>query len=178
MEIVIEKHWFALKVFFNKVFEVESELKTFNIESYCPVTWVEKWAAGKRTMVRKPAISSLLFFRSSVVEASDVEARLKGRVMLYKTSDTKQPAVIPDHEMNVFKIVTSSGEDGLEYLDVNAANYTVGERVEVIDGPFKGAEGYIKRIKGNRRLVVTIEGVVAVATTYIPSSFLRKINGE
>ena len=50
-----------------------------------------------------------------------------------------------------------------------------GVRVRVTEGPFKGAEGYIKRIKGNRRLIVSIEGVVAVATTYIPGCFLEKI---
>lgn len=43
--------------------------------------------------------------------------------------------------------------------------------MRVTEGPFKGAEGYIKRIKGNRRLIVSIEGVVAVATTYIPGVF-------
>jgi len=50
------------------------------------------------------------------------------------------------------------------------------DRVRVIDGEFKGAEGYIKRIKGNRRLVVAIEGVVAVATAYIPSCYLEKVD--
>ena len=45
----------------------------------------------------------------------------------------------------------------------------------VTDGPFKGAEGHIRRIKKDRRLVVTIAGVVAVATTYIHPSMLKKI---
>ena len=31
------------------------------------------------------------------------------------------------------------------------------------------------RIKGNRRLIVAIQGVCAVATAYIPQCFLRKI---
>jgi len=53
--------------------------------------------------------------------------------------------------------------------------YHVGEKVRVINGHFKGLEGYIKRIKKDRRLIVTIEGVVAVATEYIPRDFLEKI---
>ena len=39
-------------------------------------------------------------------------------------------------------------------------------------------EGYIKRIKGNHRLIVAIEGVIAVATSYIPNCFLEKIEKE
>jgi ribosomal protein L24 len=51
----------------------------------------------------------------------------------------------------------------------------MGDRVVVTDGPFKGAEGHIRRIKKDRRLVVAIAGVVAVATTYIHPSMLKKI---
>lgn len=46
------------------------------------------------------------------------------------------------------------------------------------DGPFKGAEGHIKRIKKDRRVVVAIGGVVAVAITYIHPKFLEKIAEE
>jgi transcription antitermination factor NusG len=46
----------------------------------------------------------------------------------------------------------------------------------VTDGPFKGAEGHIKRIKRDRRLIVSIDGVVAVATTYIHPKFLKKVD--
>lgn len=61
-------------------------------------------------------------------------------------------------------LVTSTGDPGLEYLGEEPSDLRSGDRVRVTEGPFKGAEGYIKRIKGNRRLIVSIEGVVAVAT--------------
>jgi transcription antitermination factor NusG len=47
--------------------------------------------------------------------------------------------------------------------------------VRVTEGPLKGAEGYIRRIRKDRRLLVSIEGVVAVATSYIPMSQLMKV---
>ena len=50
-----------------------------------------------------------------------------------------------------------------------------GDHVKVIDGTFKGAEGYICRIKKNHRLIITVHGVCAVATSYIPQAFLKKI---
>jgi transcription antitermination factor NusG len=53
--------------------------------------------------------------------------------------------------------------------------FVPGDEVRVTGGPFKGAEGYIKRIRGNRRLVVALEGIIAVATTYIPGRFLEKM---
>lgn len=54
--------------------------------------------------------------------------------------------------------------------------FLTGQRVRVLDGPLKGAEGVVKRLKGDRRLIVSISGVAAVATSYIPPSNLEKIN--
>ena len=53
--------------------------------------------------------------------------------------------------------------------------YHEGDRVRVTDGPFKGAEGHIRRIRRDRRLVVTIPGIVAVATTYIHPALLKRV---
>lgn len=38
-----------------------------------------------------------------------------------------------------------------------------------------GLEGELLRIKGHKRVIVRLEGVVSVATSYIPGSFLEKI---
>lgn len=130
---------------------------------------------GQRTVVKEPAVSSLIFFHSTVSQAEAVQKELEGHVILYRYRSSKHPAVIPDREMNAFKMVTSGGNPDLEYLDAEAVNFKKGQRVRVTGGIFEGAEGYIQRIHGNKRLVVAIEGIVAVATSYIPSCFLQKI---
>ena len=89
--------------------------------------------------------------------------------------DDRRPSVVSDREMEVFRFVVSAGREGLELLGDDKPEYHQGDRVVVTGGPFKGAEGHIKRIKKDRRLVVTISGVVAVATTYIHPSLLRKV---
>ena len=66
-------------------------------------------------------------------------------------------------------------DSGLEYLGDDDPKYHQGDRVRVIDGIFKGFEGHIKRIRHDRKLIVTIEGVAAFATGYIPPSMLEKV---
>lgn len=61
-------------------------------------------------------------------------------------------------------------------MEIDSTRYQKGVHVRVIDGPFKGAEGYICRIKKNRRLIVALEGVCAIATSYIPQEFLQVID--
>ena len=50
-----------------------------------------------------------------------------------------------------------------------------GQRVRIIHGPFKGIEGELMRIGGDRRVVVRLEGVVSIATPFINPAFLEKI---
>jgi transcription antitermination factor NusG len=47
--------------------------------------------------------------------------------------------------------------------------------VRIIGGMFAGAEGVFVRVKGDRRVVVNIEGLVAVATTFVHPSMIEKI---
>lgn len=170
-------HWFAFKVFYNKVFEIQSELNRLHVESYIPLQTVEVVRRGITRTVRRPAVASLLFFRSTEQQAKELQQLFRERTMLYIHRDTRLPAIIPEQEMRIFILVTSTEDNKLEYFNEEHA-YCTGDRVRVTGGIFKGAEGYIRRIRGDRRLVVAIEGIVAVATTYIPSCFLEKIEHE
>lgn len=165
-------HWYALKVFFNKVFDIEILLTDYGIRSYIPCERQEK--DGKRI----PAINSLMFFHATPETASRINTLLYNKAFVYTTdtNDGKKPYAIPDREMNIFMLVCSAGENGLEYFGTDDIRLQKGDRVRVIDGVFKGAEGYIRRIRGNRRLFVSIQGVCAVATSYIPQCFLEKID--
>ena len=170
-----EKAWFAMKVFQNKVFEIEAYLQAKDIETYFPVSYEEKTVGGVTKSVRKPVITSLIFFRTFSENLTTLEQELNSRVALYRYRKSRQVAVIPDREMDIFKMVTSVSNNNWDYVDADALTFSPEDKVRVTGGEFEGAEGYIKRIKGNRRLVVAIEGIVAIATAYIPSCYLKKI---
>lgn len=175
-----DEHWYALKVFYNRVFDVERLLARDGVRSYIPLRTVEVAVGGRTIRRREPAVSSLMFLRHQERYVLELQQRLKSTtpLMAYFDRETRKPAVIPDREMEFFMRVTSTDDPGLVFLNEEPMELRKGDRVRVTDGPFKGAEGYIKRIKGNRRLVVSIEGVVAVATTYVPGCFLEKIEAN
>lgn len=169
--------WFAFKVFFNKVFETDTFMKAKGVETYFPTVTMESMVSGKVKKVKRPAISSLLFVRCTGEEALIWQKTLSGKVMLYShlDKDVRRPSPIDEEEMRIFKLVTSMDDERLQYLDVGSVNYRQGQKVRVIEGPYKGCSGYIKRINGSRRLLVSVEGIALVATSYIPSAFLEKI---
>lgn len=151
-------HWYALKVFYNRVQPLIQEASDEKIEFFAPTD----------------VISGLLFLHCSEEDVLRFVDNHWQQVWLYRMADSRQPAAIPEREMEVFRFVVSAGREGLTLLGDDRPEYHEGDRVVVTGGPFKGAEGHIKRIKRDRRLVVTIRGVVAVATTYIHPSLLRK----
>ncbi|MGX8712701.1 MAG: KOW motif-containing protein [bacterium] len=152
-------HWYAIKVYFNRVQQLIGECRELGLEFFAPAD----------------VIKSLLFLRCSEVEVTRFVTERWQHVWLYRRTESRQPAAIPDREMEVFRFVVTAGREGLTLLGDDRPEYHMGDRVVVTGGPFKGAEGHIKRIRRDRRLVVTIPGVVAVATAYIHPSLLQKV---
>ncbi|MCM1413230.1 MAG: UpxY family transcription antiterminator [Bacteroides sp.] len=167
-----------MKVFYNRTAEAADRLDTMGVESYIPTRRVVKIVAGKKTTVDEPVINSLMFFRTTADMAEAVSHQFCDKAMVYRheLNGRKVAAPISDREMTIFRLVVSSGVDGLEFFGDEDPRFRTGEKVRVIGGPLAGAEGSIVRIKGDRRMVVSIEGVCAVATAYIPQIFLEHIN--
>ena len=63
----------------------------------------------------------------------------------------------------------------LLYLDPSEPALRKGTRVRIIGGVFAGVEGEFVRVRNDRRVVVSIDGVMAVATTFIHPSLVEPI---
>lgn len=150
--------WYAAKVHYNRMQLIRDQLVWDRVEYYVP-----------------EVVPSLVFVRCGESYLKVFEQKYFDKLWVYRELGTSSPAAIPDTEMEVFIFVCSAGKQGLTYLGDDKPEYHQGEKVRVIEGPFKGAEGYVKRIKKDRRLVVSVRGVAAVATTFIHPQFLEKI---
>ena len=68
-------------------------------------------------------------------------------------------------------------EDTIYLNEVNS-KLREGQKVKVVDGPFKGIEGKIVRIRKSRRVMVELPGMLAIATTYVPNEFIEPVSVE
>ena len=50
-----------------------------------------------------------------------------------------------------------------------------GQMVKITDGKFKGVVGRVAKYKGQLRVGVVVEGMMTVATAYVPRGFLEEI---
>lgn len=180
MEQNSELHWFPMRITYNRELKIKELLDRDHIENFLPMKYdfVDTIDGRKRMLV--PAIHNLLFVRSTKEHLTDLKMHKQEfqpmRYMTQRTQDGGGILVVPDKQMDNFMKVASVQDDSVMFLDNEDYLKRVGQRVQIIDGCFGGVEGVIKRIKKNKRVVVQIEGVAAVAIAFVPSAFLRFID--
>lgn len=170
--------WYALKVFYNRTAALEKKITVCDVETYIPMQTLEKFDADGLHYEEKPLINSLLFVRCKESWLISFKRDNPVDFMFYASMDSKRPGPIDDEEMRLFMFVTSADHGrNLHYFGESDSTFKMGQKVKVIDGIYKGAEGYIKRIKKDRKLIVSVSGVAVVAVSHIPQEYLEKIKG-
>ena len=170
-------YWYALKVFYSKARQVQEDFRKFGYDTYLPIMIEEHFEAGELHYVEKPLVASLLFVHCPENYLLEYKRTHDTHMLYYADLITKRPGRIPDREMDIFRIATSvagTDPDAL-YLGSDTDRLCTGDRVRVTDGIYKGAEGYIKRIRHARKVLVAIKGVAVVALSNIHPQYLEKI---
>ena len=172
VEGVGERSWYAFRVYGGHSALLLREVGEMGLESFVPMRVVERQVFGHKVVCRRPLIASLVFVRGLRTEIEKIHKNPLNGASAYRLPGEQAPAVIAEREMALFRRVTEIGAENIEVVDCTLAQ---GDRVRVTDGVFKGCEGCVVRIRGAKRLVVAIEGVAAVATSYIPKEFLERV---
>ena len=159
-----------MRVFNNRILRIKEEAELKGARTYMAL----KTNNEKRQIQLAP---SLLFVRWTEDALKAFKQDHFSDLMIYRRADSTDPAPIDEQEMRMFILVTSATEGrDVDLLgpDQKIYDFRPGEKVRVTEGPFKGAEGIIKRIKKDRKLIVQVSGVVVVAVSNIPGQFLER----
>lgn len=170
--------WYAMSATYRGELKVQETLRTFGISSYVAMTTVEIKRRGRKEMVKKPAVSNLIFVKSTFERLREVKQfipRLMFKVNR-NASGESSAIVVPDNQMEEFIRVTTL-MDNPYYLDPSLPEIKIGTPVVVNAGPLEGMHGLLVRNKRGQTpmVVVALEGVIAVAVT-IPRALVSKFN--
>ena len=169
-----EERWFAITVFKN----FQALQDTFSgkgWETYRAYTVEEKVEGSRILRKNKPLIARLLFVKCVMEELVAFKSANNDWFMYYRAPGSSLPGPVKEEEMKAFMLVTSVHDGNLRVLGEDRPEYHQGDRVKVIAGLYKGAEGYVKRIRRSRDLLVCVEGVTVVAISKLPPEYLEKI---
>lgn len=167
--------WYALRVSYSRELKLKEVLDAHGFESFIPMSYKIIEKDGQRKRIRVPAIHNLVFVHAAygrLRALHDDPATHPPFYFLYQRG-TRNPIVIPDVQMRNFMLVAGTEDESLLYLSPDEIPFQRGRTVRVLSGPFEGAVGTMVRLRKDRRVVVQVEGVMAVATTFIHPSFLQ-----
>ncbi|MBR1882699.1 MAG: UpxY family transcription antiterminator [Muribaculaceae bacterium] len=161
-----QPQWFAMRATYHREVSVKSMLEEAGISCYLPMQHQIKLSHGRKMRVMKPLVSSLLFVHCDKERLQSFKSRLPQlQYMTMQTGQQRKPIIVPDRQMSDFMRVVDSHSDDLKYFSPEELCVTSGMKVRVHGGSFDGLEGRLVGARGrrNRRIVVSIDGVVSVS---------------
>lgn len=169
--------WFAMSAPYCKELEAQQLLEREDIESFVPLCYkIVKRRDGQKKRVLKPAIPNYIFVRTTRSILQEVKNRILFLQYLTRRENGKNiPIIVPDYQMEQFIRVINTYNENLVFLKPEEVNLKKGTPVRIIGGPFDGIEGIFIKVKGhrNRRVVVQIEGITAVAIAEVTQDLIE-----
>ncbi|MGN0282074.1 MAG: UpxY family transcription antiterminator [Prevotella sp.] len=176
--------WYALRVTYGRERKAYEYLIGKNIEAYYPTIVTMKIVDGKRKAVERSRLPNIFFARgtedvmkSFVYDNVNLPyLRFYYRHFHEGRRVAKEPLVIPDHQIDSLKIICASEASDYILMSAEIPKFKTGQTVRIVEGEFKGVVGKVARYKGQQRVGVIIDGLLTIATAYVPRAFIREIN--
>jgi transcription antitermination factor NusG len=182
------QNWYVLVVAYRTEQKMQAKLRELGkLEAFVPMRRTRRRdAQGKFRCDEKVAIHNYIFVHTTYNRLMalkkeypfDLEYSLLHRDV-YEQGERigRAPVVVPRNQMLNFIAVAGNQKERVQFLDVEKLDWEAGQRVRIIGGTFAGVEGIYLRTtkKHERRVVVKLDGIAAVATTALPSVLVEPI---
>ena len=178
-----KEQWYVLRISYGRAAKANEMLKAKGIETHLPLQTIYKEVNGRRKKQRTPMLPNFLFVHTSLPTLKSLLKSPTYRPLMsfyydhfITTENGKNPPlVVPTKAMDNFIRLTSIDDENIILIDNVNGIYKKGDHVRIIDGPFKGIEGRVTKITGQKRVIVELPGLCSVATAYIPKPFINNL---
>ena len=181
-----DPHWYALRVTYGREKKVYDYLVGKHVEAYYPTIKTVKEIDGKRKTVEESRLPNILFARGTEEEIKSFvydnvnlpHLRFYYRHVHEGARITKEPLIVPDYQIEGLKIICASEAEDVVIVPQAIRKFQTGQAVRVIDGVFSGVIGKVARYHGQQRVAIFIDGLLTIASAYVPSAFLEVIKKQ
>lgn len=177
-------HWYALRTTYSREQKAYDYLVAKGVTAYLPTIQVEKTVNGKRKVVTESRLPNIFFAHGTEEEIKEYVydnfnlpfLRFYYRHQHEGNRITKQPLIVPDRQIESLRIICESEADDIIVVPEEVQKFKTGQMVRITEGKFKGVIGQVARYQGQQRVAVIIDGVLTMATAYLPTAFLEFID--
>ena len=180
------KKWYVLRSSYGRASKAKTYFDKHSIECYMPLHHIIKIIDDKKKRVLAPLLPNLIFIYASeevvksLFDKTEINSYLSYYYDHFKVDKFgKNPPLTVDYNsMMSFIKATSLDNEHVKVVNSQYCHFKSGDKVRVIDGEFIGVEGRVARVGGQQRVIVELEGLCLIATAYIPSAFIKKIESN
>ena len=163
----MNKQWIAVRSKPRAEKVAFEQLVKKSIETYLPLVKKRRKWSDRKKWVELPLFSSYLFAKIELKESIYV-LQTHGVSTIVRFNGNI--AVIGNEVIDAIRMALEGGYE-LEPTEY----FTVGDDVEVIKGPMKGAQGIVSRLKGKDRLIIKIDALQQAIAIHIDTKFLQSV---
>jgi len=177
-------HWYALRSTYGREKKAYDYLVAKNVKAFYPTIATTKLIQGKRKQVIESRIPNIFFaygtedeIKAFVYDNVNLPfLRFYYRYFSANNKKEKTPMIIPERQMESLRIICEAEADDILIASDSEIRmkFEEGQMVRITDGKFKGVVGRVAKYKGQLRVGVVIEGMMTVATAYVPRGFLEE----
>lgn len=171
-EPVHQKRWYAIYTRSRHEQVSHDRLVQKGFEAFLPkmLRWSQRKDRRKKILV--PMFSGYLFINTDLEPSTHVSI-LKTPGVAGLLCMNGKPSSIGSQEINTLELLMESG-NYVAPMD----QLTVGDMVEVIRGPLKGAIGILKIVNSNRCLVVNVDAINRAVSVNLDRCYVKKLNDK
>ena len=177
-------HWYALRATYGRESKCNDYLVSQGVETYYPTIKAFKMVNNKRKKVTQSCMLNIFFAHGTEDELKTYVydnvnlpyLRFYCRRVGIGGDFKYEPLIVPDYQLENLRKVLADQSGGLVIVPDDEHKFDKGATVRVTGGTFKGVVGKVARYCGHQRVAIIIDGIVTIATTYIPSAYLEKID--
>ena len=176
-------HWYALRVTYGREKKAYDYLVGKNVEAFYPTIKTVKVVDGNRKTIEESRLPNIFFARGTEEEIKSFvydNVNLPHLRFYYRHTHEgarliKEPLIVPDYQIEGLRIICASEAEDVIIVTPEIQKFQAGQTVRVIDGVFKGVIGKVARYRGQQRVAIIIDGLLTIASAYVPSAFLEQI---
>lgn len=163
--------WFVMSAYKNEKKAEEKLSGKDGLEYFIPKCYAVRVYHGVKSKRLVPVIPNLVFVHASRKQITDFKKYHNFlQFVTWEKSTGLEYLVVPDEQMESFITIASQYEETTVYYKPEEIDIRKGTRVCIHGGKFDGVKGVFMRVQGkrNRRVVVMLEGVMAVSAEVHP----------
>lgn len=180
-EIEEDIHWYTLRATYGREKKAYEYIVAQGVEAFYPTMIVStKDREGKRVRREVSLLPNIFFIHTTetIAKSYVFENKTLHYLRFYYNvhhDGSKEPLIVPDQQMSSLQTICAAHDENILLVPNEITKFSEGQLVRIIDGAFSGVVGRVARYHGQQRVGVVVDGILTLATAYVPSACLEII---